>query len=572
MLRKASVCFFLLSAPMAIATAQTFLLGVDYSAAIPTGPVAWAANMSAGTDSKGNLYVLVNGLTDTCQSIGSPQICVLAPESYLVKIGPGGTVLYQAALTTPVNAMAVDSAGGIYFAAANSVQKLSGAGGSVVYQRTIGGASLGISAMALDASGRIYLTGTVDAGDLSPTPDAFEQTASSGANPNGFVVRLNAAGGIDYATYLGSSVNNPYGIAVDSSGSAFVMWTSLSTAFPTTPGAPFTSGLSYLVRLTPDGSGLIYSTFTGAGTASLLASDSTGHTVVASEQFYGGGLPVTRFNPQGTEVTFSRTVAGEGVGGLGVDASGNTYLFDSVLPSTANYRARNSLSSCSAGSQDALTVFDGNGTILQSTYLQGPSSPLGLFVHPDSTVDLFSGSLYVTHLAQNPAAQTVQLACIGNAASYDDTAISPGEIVSLFGSGLGPAAGTPAWLDAAGRFPTEVANVKVTFNGEPSPLLYVQDGQINAIAPWSLQDGQQVAVCVVYNGATTNCLNAGVAAAHPGVFMVDPHHALALNQDGTVNSASNPAKIGSVVSIFGTGLGAIEPVPSDGSIVGLPCR
>jgi hypothetical protein len=51
MLRKASGCVFLMSAATTIAIAQTFLLGVDYSATIPTGPVAWPANMSAGTDS-----------------------------------------------------------------------------------------------------------------------------------------------------------------------------------------------------------------------------------------------------------------------------------------------------------------------------------------------------------------------------------------------------------------------------------------------------------------------------------------------------------------------------------------
>jgi len=249
---KASVCFLLLSAATAIATAQTFLLGVDYSAPIPTGPVAGVANMSAGTDSKGNLYVLVNGLTSTCQPIGSPPVfCAPTPASYLVEMNPSAEkVLYQAALPTLVNAMAVDSAGAIYLAPGKSVQKLSGAGGALVYQTTIGGASLGIYTMALDASARVYLTGTVNAGDLSPTPGAFEQTASNSANPNGFVVRLNAAGGIDYATYLGSSVNNPYGIAVDSSGSAFVTWTTLSTAFPTTPGAPFSSGL--LLSRPPD--------------------------------------------------------------------------------------------------------------------------------------------------------------------------------------------------------------------------------------------------------------------------------------------------------------------------------
>ena len=306
------------------------------------------------------------------------------------------------------------------------------------------------------------------------------------------------------------------------------------------------------------------------GTALSLTADTTGHAVVASNAFYGGGLTVTRFNPQGTGVTFSRNVAGEDSGGLAVDAASNTYFFDSVLPSVANYPARNSLLPCTGGGQEALTVFDGNGTILQSTYVQGGPYPLGVFVRPDSTVDLFSGSLAVTHFAQNPLAQTVQLACIGSAASWDNTAVSPGEIVSLFGSGLGPATGTQAQLDAAGKFPAEAADVQVTFNGTPSPLLYVQDSQINAIAPWSLQAGQQAEVCVVYNGTATNCLHAAVAAAHHGVFTVAPYMAAALDQDGTLNSASNPAKVGAVVSIFATGLGAIDPLPPNGSIVGLP--
>jgi uncharacterized protein (TIGR03437 family) len=103
----------------------------------------------------------------------------------------------------------------------------------------------------------------------------------------------------------------------------------------------------------------------------------------------------------------------------------------------------------------------------------------------------------------------------------------------------------------------------VTFNGTPGPLMYVQGDQINAIAPWALQTGETVQVCVVANGAATNCLTWPVVNAAPGIFG-------AVNQDGTLNSASNPAAARSIVSIYGTGLGPISPPPPDGTIVELP--
>jgi uncharacterized protein (TIGR03437 family) len=112
--------------------------------------------------------------------------------------------------------------------------------------------------------------------------------------------------------------------------------------------------------------------------------------------------------------------------------------------------------------------------------------------------------------------------------------------------------------------------VQVTFNGIPGPLLYVQGAQINAIAPWALQAGETVKVCVVYNGTPTNCLPRPVVNQHPGVFTLDGVFAAALNQDGSFNSASNPAQIGDIVSIFATGLGPITPPQPDGTFVGLP--
>jgi uncharacterized protein (TIGR03437 family) len=163
----------------------------------------------------------------------------------------------------------------------------------------------------------------------------------------------------------------------------------------------------------------------------------------------------------------------------------------------------------------------------------------------------------------------VQLACVGNAANYDNTAISGGELVSLFGQGLGPVTGAQPKVSMQTGFPTKLAGVRVTFNGTPGPLLYVQEGQINAIAPWSLVSGQKVDVCVNYRGATTNCITRTTVDAHPGVFTLNGS-TLALNQDGTINTASNPAPTGTYVTVFATGLWPIKPVQPDGGIVGLP--
>jgi uncharacterized protein (TIGR03437 family) len=179
--------------------------------------------------------------------------------------------------------------------------------------------------------------------------------------------------------------------------------------------------------------------------------------------------------------------------------------------------------------------------------------------------------LFLTSLAQDPNAATIQLACEANAASYDGSAISGGEIVSLFGQGLGPAAGVGAQVSGM-EFPKQLGGVQVTFNGIPGALLYAQDGQVNAIAPWALSqvNPPPAKICVIYNSSTTNCLSTPIASTHPGVFTVDGTFAAALNQDGTLNTAANPAQPGSTVSVFATGLGPISPAAADGAIGGTP--
>lgn len=110
----------------------------------------------------------------------------------------------------------------------------------------------------------------------------------------------------------------------------------------------------------------------------------------------------------------------------------------------------------------------------------------------------------------------------------------------------------------------------MTFNGTPAPLLLVQDAQINAVAPWSLMPGQTAQVCVSYKEIHGNCLTVPVVQTAPAVFLVDGTYAAALNQDGSINSLTNPAARGSIVTVWATGLGPIAPPEADGMLVGFP--
>jgi len=586
MFQKLSRWIALLSFTAAMASAQNFLLGVSYSEVVPTGSITTLYQfLATATDSQGAIYLLL--YANTGQSI--------------IKLTPAGDrVVYQNMVPFPAYCMAVDPSGNVYLAGQNIVEKFGADGATPVYKTTLG-QDAQVTSLAIDAAGDLYAAGYTPSNDIQTTPGALQQTPPTTFGPfNAFVVRLNSSGAVDYATYLGgSSQAQPVSIAADASGSAFVAGVALSSSFPTTPGAYLSASAirnftraSFLARLSPDGSPLIYSTFTDAqgNSGGGLALDASDHAVVVLTET--GGTSILRFNPEGTAVIFSDFLpgsfyAGSLSGSLSADASGNTYL---ALPAVANYPVKKSLASCEADGFSVLTVLDKGGNILQSTYISGstgnaepPLVGLGAestvyvvgFPNPSYTpTRQLAGSsgnfLFLASFSQNPNAQTVQLACVGNAGSYTSDAVVGGEIVSLFGEGLGPSVGTQPQVSTETGFPKQLADVQVTFNGTPGSLLYVQDGQINAIAPWSLQTGQTVQICVVYQSATTNCLSRTVAKAHPGVFTVDGYHAAAINQDGTLNSAANPAQFGSVVSIFATGLGALDPQPQDGAIVGLP--
>ncbi|MCW5980586.1 MAG: hypothetical protein KIT09_21075 [Bryobacteraceae bacterium] len=147
-----------------------------------------------------------------------------------------------------------------------------------------------------------------------------------------------------------------------------------------------------------------------------------------------------------------------------------------------------------------------------------------------------------------------------NAFSADGQAVAPGEIVTVFGSGLGPAERTATSFDSrTGRLPETAGGVSATWNGVPAPLYFVSAGQINMQAPYELGGAQQAELVITYRGAASDAVSVAVRPSHPGLF---PY---AFHGNGSRNEPANPAAAGSVVILFATGQGATRPASITGA-------
>jgi uncharacterized protein (TIGR03437 family) len=171
-------------------------------------------------------------------------------------------------------------------------------------------------------------------------------------------------------------------------------------------------------------------------------------------------------------------------------------------------------------------------------------------------------------LAQGGSA-VPSITAIVNAASYVGSAVSPGEMVTIFGSQMGPDVLVGLQLDTAGRVATQLAGTRVLFDGTPAPLIYTSARQLTAMVPYSTLGQSTTVVQVEYNGNRSATFAVRVAASFPGIFAADASgrgQAAAVNENGTPNSSSNRAQAGSVISLYATGEGQTVPPGVDGQI------
>jgi len=151
--------------------------------------------------------------------------------------------------------------------------------------------------------------------------------------------------------------------------------------------------------------------------------------------------------------------------------------------------------------------------------------------------------------------------------------VSPGEIVVLYGSGLGPGSLVKATVGSDGLFDTQLAGTAVSFNGIPAPMIYSWTTQVAVVVPYGTT-GSTAQVTVTYQGETTAAFSVPIASSAPSLFTLNSTgtgQAAAINQDGiTINGAAAPARVGDIISLYATGEGQTTPSGVDGKPAQVP--
>ena len=392
------------------------------------------------------------------------------------------------------------------------VAKLNPAGTAILYATYLGGSGDdAITAIAVDAQGQAYVTGSTSSPNFFTTPGAF-QRAFVGPSflpltqdvlfGEAFYVQLSADGStFQYATMLGGTGDDiGTSIALDPSGSVWITGVTSSRDFPVSSDA-------------------LQSKFTGGGTYDgfLFQFDSAGKRVFGT---YLGG--------SGNDIFAS----------MAIDRAGLIYLSGSTaspdLPVTATAQQK------TLGGLNRATKFKGDAFVMRLT----------------------SGSGTVTPPPTNG------VSAIANTASQTAGMIAPGMEFDANGLGLGVTAGTT--ISATGFIGTTAGATRILFDGTAAPLLSSSATKVRGFVPFNVQGKANVQVVAEVNGQRLTALAVPVADAVPGIFSKDGTglgQALSYNSDGSANSPDAPAARQGTLTFFITGGGVTNPAVADGQLI-----
>jgi len=216
------------------------------------------------------------------------------------------------------------------------------------------------------------------------------------------------------------------------------------------------------------------------------------------------------------------------------------------------------------------TVIPQVGIVAPDGTYTAPLSPsvMSVTVNGQSVADL-TLQAQATVTIQSPLPVSLGPTTVANAASFQGGAVAPGEIVTAFGTGLGPAGLEEAQLSPQGKLSSALGGTQVFFDGIPAPLIYVTAQAVSAVVPYEVAGEPATQMVVVRNGQGTQPESLPVAASAPALFTADSSgagQAAARNEDGSLNSPQNGAAPGSIVVLYATGEGQTSPGGVDGRI------
>ena len=572
-----------------------------------------------GTDAQGNIYVAGSTRSPNFPVQSAVQSHSGSPglnDVFVTKLDPSGNIVYSTYFGGSgddiATAMTVDPAGNVYVTGTTTSTNFPttpgtyspsvpppsfpgpvfGFNGSSFLFRLNPDGAVGYStyfstgqtvphAIAVDSLGSAYITGTTGGGIVT-TPGAYQtvcncQPLSTGflilGQTDAFLTRFDAAGSqLIYSTYLGVSGGSGIAVAVAADGSAY-------TAGPSGVYRLDAAGASLLasagpiesvqaIALAPDGSVYLagspltgtYGIFQptagafqanprllpslpsgggGSGPAAIVKTDAQLRNVLAATYFggaYGNDIRSIALDPAGNVYAGgstsprdlpARTPLVQGFGsfvqGFGLISTGYLAELTGDLSTL--------LFSSDFGDNEVFAVM-GIGMSSNGSVVLGGATGNGTQSQPVS--------IWVNSLALAPP-PSLRVDAVVNAASGLTDPVSPGETIRVRGAGFG-------------------SDAQLTIGGVPVPAISISPTEIVAVAPANLAD-TATTVQVQSGGVSSNQLLVSVAAASPGLFSADSSgtgQGYILNQDGTLNTPSNPAVPGDKITIFATGVGPLS--------------
>jgi uncharacterized protein (TIGR03437 family) len=491
-------------------------------------------------------------------SISAAGASSIFAGQYRLGAGTNGASALGPVLHTPLG-LAVGPDGSLYVAEYDNKRVSKVSNGTI---QKVASAS-GPTGVAVDSSGNVFIADYEAMLVLKVAPDGTVTTIAGGGHANLLLPGSPAVPG----TSVGLTAFRPMGLVVHPNGSVYVALMNPDVA----PNA------EDLIRITPDGLLTILSTIprSSANPFSGIALDASGNILLA-EGAFTGVAQILRFDADGNQLS-SILLPNFPITSIAAGPSGSIYI------GTSDSRIRQV-----AADGGVITLYNRDldqyaGQLYDSGFLF--TSVLTISVATDSGGNLYDSEpnlerVRVLPAGSCPAAPQPIVSGIlpspGAPPAGDAVLVTPGELISIYGAGLGPANGVGPVLDNQGMVPSSLAGVRVLFEGIPGPVLYAGAGQVNAVVPFTMYGRSTMRVEVEYNGVQSDAAVVSMADAAPALFGYrstaagNPIIPIVVNPDGSLNSSANPAPAGSFITIYVTGLGETNPAGVDGELNSLP--